>query len=191
MRRRISSKVAAIATACGLAIGSASAPAAGQQSPYVTESARDIKALSAAEIDELRAGAGMGLALAAELNGLPGPRHVLELADSLELDAGQRQRVATVFDRMQARARTVGAVIIGQERELDRAFAAHAITDAEVVERTGRIALLQGELRATHLLAHLETTALLRPEQVRRYGELRGYGVSDTGSNPAAHDTHH
>ena len=32
----------------------------------------------------------MGLALAAELNGYPGPSHVLELADKLELSAEQR-----------------------------------------------------------------------------------------------------
>ncbi len=35
----------------------------------------------------------MGLALAAELNGYPGPAHVIELADSLELTEAQRTRI--------------------------------------------------------------------------------------------------
>ena len=38
-------------------------------------------------VADLKAGRGMGLALAAELNGYPGPSHVLELADKLKLSA--------------------------------------------------------------------------------------------------------
>ena len=45
---------------------------------------RSIKALSDQQIADLGAGRGMGLALAAELNGYPGPSHVLELADKLD-----------------------------------------------------------------------------------------------------------
>lgn len=47
----------------------------GQHSPYAGLPAREIKALSPEEIADLAAGRGMGLALAAELNGYPGPRH--------------------------------------------------------------------------------------------------------------------
>ena len=52
-----------------LALASSAAPA---QSPYAGMQSRSIKALSAQQIDDLRAGRGMGLALAAELNGYPG-----------------------------------------------------------------------------------------------------------------------
>ncbi|HEY0442316.1 MAG TPA: hypothetical protein VGD36_19780, partial [Xanthobacteraceae bacterium] len=49
------------------------APAAAQtQQPYAGLEARPVKALSE-QIADLRAGRGMGLALAAELNGYPGP----------------------------------------------------------------------------------------------------------------------
>ena len=65
-------------------------------SPYVELRAREIKALSPQEIEDLRSGSGMGLALPAELNGFPGPRHVLELADEIELDADQRARIQAV-----------------------------------------------------------------------------------------------
>lgn len=53
--------------------------------PYAGLETRQIKALSGEPVAELRAGEGMGLALAAELNGYPGPRHVLDLANQLGL----------------------------------------------------------------------------------------------------------
>ncbi|MBW5435799.1 hypothetical protein FXB41_13685 [Bradyrhizobium canariense] len=58
---------------------------AGAQSgqPYAGLEHRPIKALSHQQIEDLRAGRGMGLALAAELNGYPGPSHVLEFGDRL------------------------------------------------------------------------------------------------------------
>jgi len=60
------------------------APAMEQQhqddyEPYAGMQTRSIKALSDQQIADLKAGRGMGLALPAELNGYPGPIHVLEL----------------------------------------------------------------------------------------------------------------
>jgi hypothetical protein len=43
--------------------------------PYAGLQQRGVKALSDQQIADLRAGKGMGLALAAELNGYPGPIH--------------------------------------------------------------------------------------------------------------------
>jgi hypothetical protein len=43
------------------------------QSPYAGMQTRPIKALSAEQVADLKAGRGMGLAMAAELNGYPGP----------------------------------------------------------------------------------------------------------------------
>jgi hypothetical protein len=60
-------------------------PAAAQHqhgnAPYAGLQQRPVKALSEQQVADLRAGRGMGLALAAELNGYPGPLHVIELAD--------------------------------------------------------------------------------------------------------------
>ncbi len=53
----------------------------------------------------------------------------------------------------------------------------------------GELAVLQGRLRAIHLAAHLETTSVLSPAQIARYGELRGYG-SSVGSPPLPSDGH-
>src|SRR3569833_2109445 len=78
------------------------------QTPYVGMQTRTIKALSEQQIADLNAGRGMGLALAAELNGYPGPSHVLELADRLQLSAEQRAGVQHLFDSMRAEAVPLG-----------------------------------------------------------------------------------
>jgi hypothetical protein len=61
---------------------------------------RAVKALSDQQVADLRAGRGMGLALSAELNGYPGPLHVLELGDKLGLAPEQRTKVQGLFDAM-------------------------------------------------------------------------------------------
>jgi hypothetical protein len=50
---------------------------------------RAIKSLSDADIKALRRGEGWGLALPAELNGMPGPAHLLELKDQIPLSQYQ------------------------------------------------------------------------------------------------------
>jgi len=67
-------------------------------SPYAGQHARQLKALSDDEVRQLLEGAGMGYARAAELNGYPGPMHVLELADKLGLSAQQREETRRLMD---------------------------------------------------------------------------------------------
>ncbi len=145
------------------------------RSPYAGEDAREIKALSTEESHELATGAGMGMAKAAELNGFPGPKHVLELSEELELSDDQSRRVGEVFERMRVRAVELGEALIAAERSLDVRFAERTL-DAERLRRaTKQLAALRGELRYVHLVAHLETTALLEPRQIDSYTRLRGY----------------
>src|SRR5438105_9796338 len=103
-----------------------------QPAPYAGFEQRPIKALSTQQIDDLKAGRGMGLALAAELNGYPGPMHALELADQLGLTQEQRTRVQSLFAGMKAEAVPLGEKLIAQERELDRQFAQKLITPASL-----------------------------------------------------------
>src|SRR5882757_3830289 len=110
-------------TAMLLAFGSAVA-----QTPYAGMQTRAIKALSDQQIADLRAGRGMGLALAAELNGYPGPSHVLELADKLDLSPDQRAGVQRLFDAMKAEAVPIGTKLVEQEADLDRQFAVRTVT---------------------------------------------------------------
>src|SRR5882757_7174461 len=104
------------------------ATAASAQTPYAGMQTRPIKALSEQQVADLGAGRGMGLALAAELNGYPGPSHVLELADKLELSADQRASIQRLFDSMKAEAVPVGARLIEQEADLDKQFASRTVT---------------------------------------------------------------
>jgi hypothetical protein len=152
--------------------------AANAQTPYAGMQERQIKALSEQQIADLTAGRGMGLALAAELNGYPGPSHVLELADKLELSADQRGKVQTLFNAMKAEAIPLGSKLIEQEAELDRKFAARTITPEDLKLTTAAIAVSQGELRETHLKYHLQTVSLLTPAQMHRYAQLRGYSAN-------------
>jgi Spy/CpxP family protein refolding chaperone len=117
----------------------------------------------------------MSLALAAELNGYPGPSHVLEHAEALQLTDGQREKVQDLFRSMQAEARTLGSTLIRQESHLDSLFARHEIDAATLSHMTKAIGETQALLRAAHLKYHLTTAELLTPEQSRRYAELRGY----------------
>ncbi len=148
---------------------------ASAETPYAGMQTRPIKALSEQQIADLGAGRGMGLALAAELNGYPGPAHVLELADKLELSTNQRTRVQGLFDSMKAEAIPLGSRLIAQEADLERQFANRTVTPETLKVSTAAIAETQGALRDTHLKYHLLTGEILTPHQMMRYAELRGY----------------
>lgn len=156
-------------------------------SPYSGEQARAIKALSAGEVSGLLAGKGLGLAKAAELNGLPGPLHVLQMGEALGLTAAQKARTQDLYDAMAAAAKLLGARIIAAERALDAQFAAKSVTPEFLTEATAQIGRLQGELRAVHLRAHLDQVALLDASQIEKYGRLRGYGEGGGGHDPNMH----
>ena len=146
--------------------------------PYAGQQTRGIKALSDEDLAALRKGEGMGMAKAAELNGYPGPAHVLQLAAQLGLTEAQRRDVQAIFDRMSAAAKPLGAELIERERALDQLFAKGDISPDRLAAATAAIGELQGRLRTVHLAAHLETRALLNPDQIARYQQLRGYGDS-------------
>ena len=50
------------------------------------------------------------------------------------------------------------------------------MTPASLEATTAAIGQTQAKLRAAHLRYHFAMMEVLTPEQVRRYGELRGYG---------------
>jgi len=174
------------AALAGLALVVAAGQASAQTRPYAGLQTREIKALSAEEMADLTAGRGMGLALPAELNGYPGPKHVLEFADQLGLGEQQRADVQRLFDSMLSEALPLGRKLLTAERALDRDFAERTITPDRLKTATAAIGEIRGDLRNTHLKYHLSTAALLSADQIRRYAELRGYvggaGASDTTS---------
>jgi hypothetical protein len=148
--------------------------------PYAGQQTRSIKALSVEDITALLKGEGIGMAKAAELNGYPGPKHVLALAGELKLTADQQRQLQGIFDRMSAAAKPIGGELVERERMLDQLFAKGEVTPDRLAAATSAIGELQGRLRSVHLAAHLETRALLNSDQIAHYEQLRGYG------NPAA-----
>ena len=156
-----------------------------EASPYVSQETREIKALSTDEVRGYLDGAGLGYAKAAELNGYPGPRHVLDLADSLALTADQRRRVEESFRTMRAEARARGREYVAAEAALDQAFAKGRVDREEVRALAEAAAQIESQVRAAHLTAHLDMVAVLTPAQVASYNRLRGY------ENGGRHDGHH
>jgi Spy/CpxP family protein refolding chaperone len=147
-------------------------------SPYAAAMEREIKSLSPDEIAALRSGGGMGLAMPAELNGYPGPRHVLDLAAELSLTDAQRDETETLFNRMRQQAVALGEQIIQGEKQLEAAFASGSVDASSLERHLSNIASLQGKLRLAHLTAHLEMKRLLTAAQIAEYNRLRGYGTS-------------
>jgi Spy/CpxP family protein refolding chaperone len=143
--------------------------------PYAGQQTRSIKALSPQEAQDWLDGKGMGLAKAAELNGYPGPMHVLELQDQLKLSPQQRQATQSLMAAHKSEVRKLGAELVAAEQALDLAFSSKQI-DASAVDRlTTRIGQLQADIRASHLKTHLQQTRLLQAEQTALYAALRGY----------------
>jgi Spy/CpxP family protein refolding chaperone len=151
---------------------------ASSQSPYVGQEFREIKALSPQETSDYLSGNGMGLAKAAELNGYPGPAHVLQLAAQLDLTSEQKAKTEVLFKKMQARAIPLGKELVEEERTLDRLFASRSVDSESLGEVLARLGRLQGQVRQVHLDAHIEQTHLLTPAQVEKYNQLRGYGMT-------------
>jgi Spy/CpxP family protein refolding chaperone len=163
----------------------------GAQSPYAGQQHREIKALSADEVSGYLEGKGMGLARAAELNGYPGPMHVLELADQLSLTPEQRSRTQALFDDMKRRAVDAGRALVAEERALDALFSSRAATPDKLADALARIGQRQADVRRVHLEAHLAQIQLLQEQQVRRYAALRGYSGSGHGGAGSHADHRH
>ena len=158
-------------------------------SPYAGEQTREIKSLSARDIEQLERGAGWGLAKAAELNGVPGPKHVLELKRELELSSEQEAAIQRLFTAMQKDAIEKGKRLIRLERELELRFRQGTFPEAELKKRMQELGTARADLRFAHLAAHLKTPSILTADQIKRYNQLRGYAAtSPCDRAPSEHD---
>lgn len=173
-----------------LAFSPAAAPAqdhSGHTSPYAGLETRAIKSLSETDLKELRRGGGWGLALAAELNGVPGPAHLLELRDQIPLSADQIRKIQQIFNEMQTEAVAAGARLISAEEAIEAAFRAADLDDARLRALIAEAERARAELRFIHLTRHLSTPPLLSADQIARYNRLRGYGSDPCANVPPGH----
>ena len=167
-----------------VAVSSANSPVQAQAQLTPTPSAygelldTEIRGIDPATIEGYRTGAGLGMALPAELNGYPGPRHVLDLADELELTSGQQTQIEALFDDMLPQVIALGEQILGQEAGLELAFRDGTIDEESLRDVLDIIESLKAELRFVHLRTHLVTIEILTPHQVQLYNTLRGYNAS-------------
>ena len=174
--------------AAALISSNASAADAGvENSPYAGQEKREIKALSAAEIDGLLQGKGLGFAKAAELNHYPGPIHVIQTARKIGLSGAQLARTKSLHRSMKREAAALGRKIVDMEKGVDRLFGNGAVTETSLRRTVGGITRLRGTLRATHLSYHLKMKKLLTPHQIPPYDRARGYGG---GSGTNMHNRH-
>ncbi len=163
-------------------------------SPYAGQEARGIKSLSQNDIEGLLAGAGTpfgGMAKPAELNGYPGPRHVLDAYDGGEFQLAneQHKQIEALYEEMRSEAIDLGEKIIDIEKEIDDSFTTKTITNAFLQEKVKESAELYGQLRFVHLKYHLSMVEILTPQQVEQYNELRGYTSGNPCENiPEGHD---
>lgn len=159
------------------------------KSKYVGQEKRKIKSLSETDIEELRNGKGWGLAKAAELNGVPGPVHLLEMKREIDLSTDQVRAIEALYKKMKQEAIPLGLELIELESDLNKHFANRTITYDLLGVLLERVAQVQKKLRYVHLSAHLKTPNILTPEQIVLYNEMRGYSSDDPCENiPMGHD---
>ena len=116
---------------------------------------------------------GMGQGIYADMNGYPGPKHVLDLAGKLQLTDAQKQSVERIYIEMAARAKELGQRIVSLEVELHKAFEDKLVVERSVRNDAEQIGKLRGRLRAVHLNAHLKTRGILTEKQIEMYMKLR------------------
>ena len=159
------------------------------QSDYIGQEKRKIKSLSADDIEQLKNGKGWGLAKAAELNGMPGPIHILQMKDKIALTAEQEMKVRALYESMKSKAVPLGQRLIQLESELNNAFASKTITKESLEKQLGAISEVRKQLRYVHLETHLMTPNILTAKQIDDYNRLRSYHTGDPCKNvPEGHD---
>jgi uncharacterized membrane protein/Spy/CpxP family protein refolding chaperone len=160
---------------------------ASHDSPYAGQQSRALKAFSTQEIDDLVEGRGMGTSKAAELNHYPGPRHVLEAAQQLQLTHEQVEKTKAIQASMSTSAKAIGQQIIAKETELEALFADRKATPENVGPNIEELGRLQASLRLAHLSAHLAMAQVLKAKQIAQYDTMRGYSASP----PTGQEGHH
>ncbi len=126
-----------------------------------------------ADRDTLLNGGEAGQGMPAEVNGYPGPQHVLDLATELKLSETQKRSVQAIFTEMHARAKELGQTIVNAEEDLNSGFKNGLMSEKSIQDDTEEIGRMRAKLRAIHLVSHLKTQKILTPSQLTEYKKLR------------------
>ncbi|MGB3544772.1 hypothetical protein, partial [Rubrivirga sp.] len=168
--------VLAIAFVTALATGvSAQHDHSGHNHAPGEHNSRVPSGLTASDAEGLLSGAGLGMARPAEVNGYPGPLHVLELAEPLLLTDEQRETAEQLRAEMLEEAIPLGRQLIDAERSLDAVFLSGTATTDDVERAVAIAAAAHARLRAVHLRTHLAMRDAMTDDQIAAYARLRGY----------------
>lgn len=151
-------------------------PAGAQQTPQSGHKGGGPQSMQMREHRSLMQGRGMGMARIADVNGYPGPMHVLQHAEALELSEEQRAQTAEIRDRVRNEAPAIGEQIVAAEKRLEAMFAEGEVEPAAMDALLSEIADLRARFRSVHLTAHLDQARVLTEAQIEQYMELRKSG---------------
>ena len=125
-----------------------------------------------AERQAIERGEGFGMAMAADMNGYPGPKHVLDMKKELKLTPTQEAAMQKLMADMKEKALAKGKDVLLAEKRLDEMFAQGKSED-ELREETYRVASLRAELRWVHLATHLAAKKILTAKQIEAYQQVQ------------------
>ncbi len=138
--------------------------------------------VSEQEKEALLKGAGLGAGMIAMMNGYPGPKHVLEMGDELELTAEQRESIGTIYGNVKAKSVELGTELVEKDEALAALFTSGSVSTGDVEKLAREIGELQGRVRAEHLNAHVETFDALTPAQREQLSSMQGMHEMHQGS---------
>lgn len=140
-----------------------------------------LSGISEGEKEALLKGSGLGAGMIAMMNGYPGPKHVLEMGDELELTAEQREKIGSLFAERKASFVEMGQELVEKDERLTAMFASGSVNTRDVEKLSVEIGELQGKLRAGHLNAHVLTWEALTPAQRDKLASMQGMHHGEGG----------
>lgn len=150
-------------------------------SKYIGQENEIIKSLSSEDIESLETGTGDAfgsMAKLAELNGYPGPRHILDLGKELGLTTVEKEYIIIIYNDMKREALISGQEILQIEKTANELFANKSISDSELQRLIIKSAENYGKLRYIHLTTHLKIMDILSQEQIILYNTLHDYNTT-------------
>lgn len=182
MRRLVATLLFGLTLAAGVALGSilrsgaetASREPADIDIPTIPPMATLVVPVNAADLT------------LSERNLFPAPQSLLQMAEVLNLDTDQRQRIRQIQNDQDAEVSALGRRILIEERRLDRAYVENNIEPARIDALTQKVGALQARIRATRLRSNLAARDALTPEQLLQFAALRGYDPAPTDTTSDA-----
>jgi len=138
--------------------------------------------VSETEKEALLKGAGLGAGMIAMMNGYPGPKHILEMGEELELTAAQRETIGTIYGKVKAESVKYGTELVEKDEALAAMFTSGSVDTGDVEKLAREIGELQGRVRAEHLNAHVKTYDALTPAQREKLSSMQGMHQMHEGS---------